>query len=373
MTRSRMSNLRRVLRMLMPVVMAVGMGACQTWRGCKGFTAEDALWLIDDRSPNYRHLGWLGSSEPFVFAASDLEHLCRLNHFDVSEGQDEVLFGLRGCRISGGDAGGFVSAVELTETAPDHVSYQCVLGVWRRSSGEIALFQGSTVPNWHYTCQQVEQGGRKANMLPTGRYVYAVGRHREMEGAFRLEAQVVVLRSNDDLVYETTDQWDASVPLDNIHPGGCPNEPYSSAGCQTVPGSFGVKCPEFPNVQAGQHAGPWASFRELAGLDQEDNRDKWGAPMVYVLLTCRDARAIRSFADPTSLIRLRFGSSGDAVRALQMALQQIGYPSVPVDGQMGTETTMAYIDWQQKQYGGAADGIVTPEEAIKLGFSLSER
>ena len=72
------------------------------------------------------------------------------------------------------------------------------------------------------------------------------------------------------------------------------------------------------------------------------------------------------------LARLRFGSSGDSVEDLQIALQRIGYSSVPNSGQMGPETTLAFIQWQQHQYNGVADGIVTPEEANTLGFSLVE-
>jgi hypothetical protein len=366
-------QISRLCRILIPILLALGLSGCQRRSECEGFTSEDALWLTDDRSPNYRHFEWPGSADSFVFEASDLEHLCTLNHFNADSGQDEVLFGLRGCRVASDQAEDFVPAVELAETTPDHVSYQGVLGVWKRSTGEIAVFQGSTLPNWRWMCGQVEGGGHTANMLPTGRYVYEVGRHRDISGAFRLESEVVVLRSNDDLAYETTDDWEAWVPYDNIHRGGCPGEPYASAGCQTLAGAWGRECPDYPDAEAKQHVGPWARFRELAGLDPEDNTDKWGAPFVYVLLTCRDAHLVGSAEETSTLTRLRFGSSGDSVEALQVALRNAGHSSVPANGQMGPETTMAYIRWQQEQYGGAADGVVTPEEAGRLGFSLVEK
>jgi hypothetical protein len=268
--------------------------------------------------------------------------------------------------------GNFSELVDLTEEIPDHVNNHGVIGVWKRSTGEIAVFRGSTVPNWDYMCMQTELSGHQANMLPTGRYVYQVGRHRDVDGAFRLNAEVVVLRSNDDLIYEATDDWETWKPLDNIHPGGCPDEPFSSAGCQTVIGTFGESCPNWPNVGEDRHAGPWATFRERAGLDPDYNQVKWGASFVYLLFTCREAQLASSFADLSAFNRLRFGSSGAAVVSLQNALRERGYSSVPASGFMGPDTTLAFIQWQQSQNDGAADGIVTPDLANVLGFSLDD-
>ena len=367
-----MANKWCPLKVIMLLILCILISGCQKWEGCENYSATDAIWLSDENSPNYRHLGASNLPGSFVFDAGYLEHLVQLNHFDVSEGQDEVLFGLRGCQIIDDDSGDFVTSIELKEVVPDHKNYSDVIGVWRRSTGQIAVFQGSTVPNWDFMCQQAELGGHQANMLPTGRYIYQVGRHRDIDGAFRLEAEVVVLRSNDDLVYETTDDWEVWTPLDNIHPGGCPDEPFSSAGCQTVMGTFGEACPGFYRNEPDEHAGHWGMLRERAGLDPHDNRDKWEAPFVYVLLTCREAGLVGSLSDPTTLTRLRFGSNGLAVEALQNALRNEGYSSVPDDGVMGPETTFAYILWQQNEYDGAADGIVTPGEALTLGFNLDE-
>jgi len=354
------------------VFLVILLAGCQKWEGCSRFTADDAQWASDEDSPDYRHLGTTSYSQSFVFEASHLEQLAQLNHFDVSEGQDEVLFGLRGCQIVGDYDGSFSAAVELSEDTPDHINYHGVLGVWRRSTNEIAIYPGSTVPHWAYMCQQAELGGHRANMLPTGRYLYKVGRHRDIMGAFRLEAEVIVLRSNDDLIYETTDDWEAWTPFDNIHPGGCPDEPFSSAGCHTVPGTFGQECATFSDVEEEKHSGPWAAFRQSAGLDPDDNRDEWGSPYVYMLLTCREAQLVGSLSNQSSLTRLRFGSTGPAVEALQTALNEQEYSSVPVDGLMGPETTLAYIQWQQAQNSGAADGIVTPATAASLGFDIGQ-
>lgn len=352
-------------------LLTVSMISCHTRGECSEFIAEDARWAADQNSPDFRHLGVTSSSQPFTLEVSHLEQLSQLNHFDVTEGQDEILFGLRGCQIVNGNANSFSEAVELQESAPDHQNYLDVLGVWKRSTGEVAVFSGSTVPNWEYMCLQAEEGGHKANMLPTGRYIYQVGRHQSIEGAFRLKAEVVVLRSNDNLVYETTDLWEKWVPLDNIHPGGCPGKMFSSAGCQTIPGTFEKECAGIYDAVEDMHLGYWSDFRQRAGLDPDNNKDKWDSPYVYLLLTCREARLVSSLVNPASLTRLRFGSSGSAVEELQAALNNLGY-SVPLTGQMDPETTITYIQWQQTQGNGAADGIVTPEIAESFGFELGQ-
>ena len=343
--------------------------SCRGKVECSQHSVDDAAWA-DDTSPDLQHLNTPFSDEPFTLDSNTIHRLLELNHFTVDEGQDEVLFGLRGCSIIDENAGEYTASTTLVETTPNHQDYKDVLGVWKRSTGEITVFPGSTVPNWWYMCVQTEQGGHQANMLPTGKYLYKVGPHRKVEGAFRSLQEVIVLRSNDDLVYETTDYWEKWVPIDNIHPGGCPDGMFSSAGCQTIPGTFGSGCEDYYPAQEDVHLGPWADFRASAGLDPEDNHDKWGETYVYLLLNCRDAHIISQNSELDGFQRLRFGSSGSAVRELQTALVDLGYSDVPIDGILGPNTAIAYIQWQQLNYGGEADGIVTPETAKQLGFTL---
>lgn len=333
----------------------------RTWQRCPGRSADDARWADDRVSPDYRHLGVAGVSQAFDFTARHLDRLCRANRFDVTAGQDEVLFGLRGCRLVGsGDQGAFSSTVRLSEDLPDHFHYRCVLGIWKRSTGTLAVFPGSTVPNWGYMCVQATGGGREANLLPTGRYLYNVGRHRSVDGAFILGREVVVVRSNDDLIFETTDLWERWSPADNIHPGFNPTfAEFSSAGCQTVRGNFAN----------GKHSGPWATFRVRAGLDPSDSRARERTRFVYVLLTGRDAR-LAATGHSAPLDRLRFGSQGPDVQALQMELGRRRLFSGAAGGIMDPATTMAYIGWQQARDGGAADAIVTPVLGRELGFDM---
>ena len=159
-------------------------------------------------------------------------------------------------------------------------------------------------------------------MLPTGKYFYEVGPHRKINGAFRSDQEVIVLRSNEDLIYETSDFWEKWIPYDNIHPGGCPDRMYSSAGCQTIPGSFGTGCDGYYPAQEEAHLGPWGDFRTSAGLDPEDNQDKWGETYIYLLFHCRDARIVSQNSDLEGFQRLRFGSTGPEVKELQLILSK---------------------------------------------------
>jgi peptidoglycan hydrolase-like protein with peptidoglycan-binding domain len=278
------------------------------------------------------------------------------------------MFGLRGCRLTEGTATGFVSAAQLSEDLPDHNDFHCVLGVWRRSSGQIALFQGSTVPNWRLM-EGFRQGGERANLLPTGLYSYKVGTHRPntrgaIPGAFIQQGEVTVARTLDDLVYTVHDLWEAGAVGDNIHParlGRSGAGPFfSSAGCQTLPGNFG----------SGRHTGLWADFRSAAGLSPAVPRSENGRLYSYVLLTGRDARLAANNAVPSALVRLRFGSSGPDVQALQQGLKQSGQYRGAITGTLDAATSIAYVTWQQARDGGAADAIVTPALGRELGFDM---
>jgi hypothetical protein len=329
----------------------------------------NARWADDTQSPDYRHLNTPGLSETFTFTGAMLSTLCQYNRFDVTGGQDEILFGLRGCRVVEAP-GGFANSVKLSEDKPDHNDFHCVLGVWKRSTGEISVFTGSTVPNEVYMQEQVIKGGRTANLLPTGCYPYQAGTHQgasvTVKGAIREMSNFVVLRSNDDLVYTVTDTWDNCLPGDNIHPAfldqnaGYPR--FSSAGCQTIPGNY--------NQAQNQHSGSWAIFRQAAGLSASSPASENGWPFVYILLTGREGRMVATGYGPADLTRLRFGSRGADVEALQLGLQNAGALTGQITGVMDPGTEMDYIHWQQANDGGQADGIVTPQTARALGFDL---
>jgi len=332
--------------------------------------AADARWAADDHSIDYRHLGVAGQSVFFNFSPAVLTRLCEWNHFDVTSGQDEVLFGLRGCELEGDRLPtGFVNSAKISETIPDHKNANCVLGVWKRSTNQFSLFQGSTVPNWKLM-ERYRQGGDHCNMLPTGRYLFDVGAHRagtrgEVRGAFLEAGPIVVLRTLDNLEYEIGDTWDSGEFGDNIHPArldGSRVAPFfSSAGCQTVPGNF----------RDGRNTGNWADFRVAAGLSAGAPPSEDGRRFVYVMLTGRDARVIAGGGNISALSRLRFGSTGPDVTGIQLQLRTDGYlRGTATSGTFDAPTKMAYLAWQKVRNAATADGIVTPSDAASLGVDM---
>ncbi len=329
----------------------------------------DVQWAPDASSIDFRHIGVPISPDAFAFTPQLLEKLCECNRFDVSGFQDEVLFGLRACEIVESEKTGFVTSAQLVEAIPDHNDFRCVLGVWKRSTGEFNLFRASTVPNWHLM-EGFRQGGKHANMLPTGRYLYTVGTHRkgtksEVRGAFLQGASAVVLRTLDNLEYEIGDTWDAGSFGDNIHPARYDQRKsgpfFSSAGCQTLPG----------NTSAGSHTGLWGEFRVAAGLSPSSPSEENGRQFVYVMLTGREARLVGSLANPETLARLRFGSSGNEVVALQEELIRQKKLRGKASGTFDSCTKLAYLAWQQDRDSSTADGVVTPGDATALGTTMA--
>ncbi|HSP70036.1 MAG TPA: N-acetylmuramoyl-L-alanine amidase [Bryobacteraceae bacterium] len=329
---------------------------------------SDARWADDNKSIDYRHLGAGGVSGAFAFTPALLNRLCELNRFDVTKGQDEVLFGLRGCEVVGPVPAGFVATVQLSETMPDHKNARCILGVWKRSTAQFRVFTASTVPNWALM-ERFRQGGDRANLLPTGCYLYKVGSHRpgtraEVPGAFLEAAEVVILRTLDDLEYTISDTWDSGDVGDNIHPArldqGARSPFFSSAGCQTVPG----------NVRNGSHTGTWAQLRAAAGLSASSPASENGRRFVYALFTGRDARLLSQGTPANSLIRLRFGSTGVDVTAIQLQLRTLGRLTGGANGVFDVPTKLAYIAWQRARSAATADGVVTPSDAASLGADI---
>lgn len=325
-----------------------------------------AFWASDEDSPDYAHLARApGVGLSFSLAAADLDLLARVNAFSLGAAGDRVLFGLRGAMIVTDHASG--TGVTLTEVRPDHDTPRCVLGVWTRSAGTIAVFPGSTVPN-AAAVRRWKTVRDMGNILPTGCYGYITGTHNGKPGCFLLretiskKRKVVVRRSSDDLTYDLADVVDPCMPGDNIHPtfhsnlGG-----FSSVGCQTV---VGVATP------AGTHSGPWASFRTAAGLPKPD-----GTAFTYMLVTGAEGRFASELRrngladDPVSLAklrRLRFGSKGPAVQRLQANLG-IAAP----DGDFGPITGARLHERQRALSGaGRSDGIYTPSLDDALDWSV---
>jgi hypothetical protein len=335
--------------------------------------AASVTWPADNIAPDYAHLPappQIGLS--FTLRAEDLELMARLNAFPVDgSGSMPILFGLRGCLIaagSSGDDGSWRDEAVLKDVRPNHIDTRCTMGLWNRAHKKIAVFPGSTVPNTRAVISWYKHH-RSGNLLPTGLYRYSVGVHRGTPGCFRLaDAQgngrpVVVRRSSNNLYYDLADIFDPCAPLDDIHPTFGRSEHYfSSFGCQTV---IGVGT-------AGHHSGPWSRFRALAGLTTPSGTP--GAQYLYILMTGREAYLVadlrrKNLATDTaslhSLRRLRFGSKGPEVAALQQRLSE-----APPDGDFGIETSLLLHKQQRKADRNASDGIYSPQTDSNLGWGV---
>lgn len=322
----------------------------------------------DDEQPCYRHLDRAAARTTFVLTPADLDFMIEANAFVPHPGK--LLFALRGAAIAG--AAREVSELVITDQRPDHRRYRCVIGVYDRETGRLDAFPGSTVPNADFVLrcyamarQGTPVGRLTGNILPTGCYTYAVGTHRrgskgEIPGVLRLAATadgasaVLVLRSVADMVYDRFDPFMVATPADNLHPGQLTHG-FSSAGCLTLPGRYA----------AGRHTGVWDDFRRAVGFDQV--RD--GTLFSLMLLTGLDAanavRARTGTLEPSAQRRLRHGSRGARVAALQAALSLQPDPSQTLG-----PVTRAALAARQSRVLGWADAIHSPDMDVLLGLGV---
>jgi N-acetylmuramoyl-L-alanine amidase len=329
-------------------------------------------WAADPNSCDYAHItSALPVGMQFSFTAADLELLCALNDFPIQDAAGTpILFGLRGTGIvQGGSSndGNFRDEVVLKNQRPNHHDTRCVMGVWDRQLGKIAVYPASTVPHAEAVVSwfETQQSG---NLLATGLYRYICGEHNGRPGCFLLRKTVserrvvIVRRSQDDLTYEGSDRFHKVAPGDNIHPSfSSETSWFSSFGCQVVVGSA---------TASGVHSGPWSKFRRSAGLT--DGNGEPGRAYLYVLLTGQEAlqasEARRqglgmTHPDVLALRRLRFGSSGSRVQALQAKLAQ------STDGDLGPTSAEA-LHTKQRTLSNRSDGIYTPQLDTQLGWNI---
>ncbi|KRR10019.1 hypothetical protein CQ12_06320 [Bradyrhizobium jicamae] len=328
-------------------------------------------WARDADCCDYAHLGAdLPVGMQFPFTAADIEMLCALNDFPVGEaGVTPVLFGLRGATIVSGGSGSdglWREEAVLKNIRPNHQETRCVMGVWDRQQGKIAVYSGSTVPHAEAVVSwfRTREAG---NLLPSGLYRYICGEHNGRPGCFLLrksiasKRKVIVRRTADDLTYESGDIFQNMAPGDNIHPSFSSESGwFSSFGCQVIIGSA---------TSSGQHSGQWAKFRRSAGL--LDANGEPGRPYLYLLLTGDEVlmasearRRGRGLQEMSGLRRLRFGSQGARVTRLQDRLG-IAAP----DGDFGPATAEALHN-RQRTRTQRSDGIFTPALDTELDWSI---
>ncbi len=340
------------------------------------FSISQVRWAAEDSEiPDYRSVAGIVSSDGnFDLTAEDIATIIKANRYrpEVAE-HGKILFGLRGCQLVGETSKQENrDSLKLRLARPDHRTFRCTIGVVDVKTRKLSAYIASTVPNrsYVYTCWQRSRDGEDlaGNMLPTGCYGYIVGAHNSTPGAFLLrrtlseKRTVAVWRSTDDVTYTVQDEVDVCQPGDNIHPAyTASTADFSSAGCQTIRGN-----------SSGGHNGEWADFRIAAGLPKDSN-GKYGTPYSYVLMTGLEAkaaaemRASKELSDEekvrSKLVRLRQGSHGDEVKALQSAL---GLQST---GVMGAVEIEKLTEWQRDKL-GFNDGIYSMEYDEHLGVNI---
>ncbi|MBW2121490.1 MAG: peptidoglycan-binding protein [Deltaproteobacteria bacterium] len=300
----------------------------------------------------------------FRLNRAHLERLCLINSFPVRD-RGMVFFGFRGCLPLDEDDQEFKAEHRVVLAGIDYLHPRCMLGQWLPREGRIALFPGSTVPHLRYVKASKEKDGLGANQMMTGYYKdYRKGIHLNgsptAHEAFRQTEGHPVRRTADDFDFDNDDRVEFANPYDNIHAGwtmGVNHDSYASAGCQVIVGY--PRCESRGNMP---DEGPWKRFKANAyGLDQQ------GFP--YLLLNGRDAQKTALGGTRKVPARLRFGSKGDLVSALQEALQEKGYYEGNLDGDFGRRTIRAVLEFQTRAFGpGGDDGIVGPITASALGL-----
>ncbi|MEQ9507049.1 MAG: serine protease [Hyphomonas sp.] len=363
-----------------------------------------AAWPALADHPDTKHLAHLpinlNNGMSFQISGAVLRHALAFSATPVGVNWSrKVLFGIRGATPKQApglqQAPQFADGLMLTEVEPNHVDYLCTMGVWDRDTDQVWVCPGSTVPAigyiWHSTHEPAPgEMGRGSNMLAPGVYTHTVGTHRDgydgrQPGAFRQKSKMCVMRlASPELCFRSGNvSWDTETDLrkvkvcDNIHAGLVAKPSWVakhySAGCQVVQGTVG-------GAARNEMKGHWANFRVAAGLapspdvslvppganqrsvkTSEDGRD-----YTYVLLPAREVRLAGEHrdaaADDLRFVKLRRGSQGDMVKALQANL------GLTEDGDFGFLTQRALIA-KQKELTGEADGVVTAANAAVFGLA----
>ena len=337
-------------------------------------------WTADDQHPEYNHLlvaerKGVAASKTFTLTPAVLDLIIAMNGYKPQGPGDTFVVVIRGGALSTGTIFEQVASAAMEETRPDHKEFRCTVGYYHRKEGRLSLFRGSSVPNVHYMSNYFKlknniptRSSFFSNLLPSGCYRYIVGPHNKVIPALRLadhdnpnnSGEVTTMRTNADpaakaLTYDFNCLWDKCFPGDNVHCARTMTE-FSSAGCQTIQGPDG--------------GGPWGKFQNVL------QNHKAGTPFDLVLVTGKECAiaahliaqgqaAQKTLTEPL-LMRLRHGSEGNAVKALQLAL------GIKPTGFLGAATKKALVE-REKSFGSAdvrPDAIFSPADEAAFGWTI---
>ncbi len=307
----------------------------------------------------------------FALTPQHLQRLMALNCFPVPA-TEMVFVGLRGCLPVNPDDTAFAPSRAVTAVDPNYTTPRCTLVQWRVQDGTLATYPGSTVP--HLSAVKAHKAGLyRANQLMTGYFDdYVRGKHSASKPsghwAFRQTKVRPVLRTTDDLDYDTADRPEAfEIVADNLHAAWCVglNSAYSSLGCSVV-----VGYPKRLDGQGKAEAGPWKAFKAAAYATAQDR-------FPYALLTGGEAARLAADLTVPRAPRVRYGARGDLGRKVQKALTALAkktgkahYDPEGTDSVFGVDMFNAVMAFQTGEIGPRADdGIVGPTTADALGIA----
>jgi hypothetical protein len=297
--------------------------------------------------------------------SGDIKALMRANHFSFSEIEMTIL-AIRGARPVGDTFHELGKEHSITVSPIDYTNANCTFIIWNPINEELALFPGSTVPHLQYVKRHLEKKAL-ANCMMTGYYsFYKKAFHNPNENyahqALKLATNIVYRRTNNDLVFTNTDPIEVGNPSDNIHAsyGDGLDSDYSSAGCQVIVGQ--PKCKA--RGENSQNTRFWRYFFDIIDSVPQSNFD-------YTLLTFNDISNLKTNNFGKIETRLRFGSKGNTVKALQEKLKEQNFFYTNIDGDFGANTLRAVLAFQEnKLRRNKADGVVGKETAKALGLEL---
>src|SRR5688572_20795838 len=263
----------------------------------------------------------------FIINNSILKKLFEINQFEIPAHANLIFVGIRGCLPQDVEDNSFKNSQTLNIRDVDHKNLRCTLIQWKKDTGDIAVFAGSTVPHITYILGYKAKPPRKSNCLTPGFYKdYRKGQHRpgnskNWHDAFRQNGQpLAIRRTNDNTFYDNFDTIEVSTGCDDNMHAAWTLDPdsgnYASAGCQVI---MGIPFCESTKAR-GQidNQGPWKNFKDNAyAVDQ--------TTYPYALFTSAEVFQVTTSGGKQISPRLKFGSSGHLVTQIQIALTKINY------------------------------------------------
>lgn len=314
-------------------------------------------WPERESSPDRRHFADAAGAAPFILNADALARAAARNNFELTG--DRVLFALRGARalLSAGPIG-----PTLRLATPDFSGFNCLIGVWRRDDGDaVEVFPASTVPcaPLVHLQRRARNAAQWAHLTPSGLHqlragVWRADRPRPQAGALTLTQPFAALRpfgrGPESPAFSVAERWDLTPKDygDAVIAGQLDGAPYKGAD-YALAGGIALRGAHDGVSAQGEYAG----FLEAA-LNGLPDRE---AALPLMLLSGQDLReAAFETGDAPELRRLRFGSSGASVAAVQEAL------GVEASGVFDGATQAAVLTDQLRR-SRRADGIITATTA----------